>query len=139
MPRVFADTFYWLALANARDQWHEAAKRLSAGLAGASLVTTEEVLIEVLTWFASHGPRGRGHAVATVRSILQDSGSRVVPQTHEGFLAALELYEQRLDKQYSMTDCISMQTMRSLGLTEVLTRDEHFSQEGFRILFGSPT
>ena len=60
----------------------------------------------------------------------------MVPQTHDGFLTALELYEQRLDKQYSMTDCISMQAMRSLGVTEVLTHDEHFTQAGFQILFG---
>jgi predicted nucleic acid-binding protein len=34
-----------------------------------------------------------------------------------------------------MTDCISMQTMRGLGLTDVLTSDRHFEQEGFRALF----
>jgi predicted nucleic acid-binding protein len=28
-----------------------------------------------------------------------------------------------------------MQTMRKEGLTEVLTNDEHFEQEGFRALF----
>ena len=137
MRRIFADTLYWLALANPRDQWHDAAKRLSASLTGLSLVTTEEVLIEFLTWFSNHGPQGRSHAGTTVRTILRDSASHVVPQTHEGFLTALDLYEQRPDKRYSMTDCISMQTMRSMGLTEVLTHDEHFTQEGFRILFAN--
>jgi predicted nucleic acid-binding protein len=38
----------------------------------------------------------------------------------------------RPDKGYSLTDCISMQTMRKEGLTEVLTKDRHFEQEGFR-------
>jgi hypothetical protein len=28
-----------------------------------------------------------------------------------------------------------MQTMRRLGLTDVLTNDHHFTQEGFHILF----
>jgi predicted nucleic acid-binding protein len=138
MRQVFADTFYWIALASTKDEWHEEAKRLSTELAGAMLVTVEEVLIEFLTWFASHGPTGRAHAVATVRRILQDPSSHVIPETHEGFLAALELYEKRPDKQYSLTDCISMQTMRSLGITEVLTHDEHFTQEGFQVLFGKP-
>jgi predicted nucleic acid-binding protein len=45
------------------------------------------------------------------------------------------LYEQRPDKAYSLTDCISMQVMRREGLTEVLTNDHHFIQEGFRVLF----
>jgi predicted nucleic acid-binding protein len=30
-----------------------------------------------------------------------------------------------------MTDCISMVTMRREGITEVLTDDDHFVQEGF--------
>ena len=41
----------------------------------------------------------------------------------------------RPDKGYSLTDCISMATMRKKGLTEVLTNDRHFEQEGFRALF----
>ena len=48
---------------------------------------------------------------------------------------ALTLYEARPDKEYSLTDCIAMQTMRREGLTEVLTNDHHFTQEGFSILF----
>ena len=39
MHRIFAGTFYWLALANSRDQLHDAAKSLSVSLAGSSLVT----------------------------------------------------------------------------------------------------
>jgi len=39
------------------------------------------------------------------------------------------------DKGYSLTDCISMNTMRAEGLTEILTNDVHFTQEGFRALF----
>ncbi len=46
--------------------------------------------------------------------------------------AGLQLYRDRPDKRYSLTDCISMQTMRREGLTEVLTNDRHFEQEGFR-------
>jgi uncharacterized protein len=59
----------------------------------------------------------------------------VVPQTHASFLDGLALYEARPDKEYSLTDCISMQTMRRAGLSDVLTNDHHFRQEGFRILF----
>ena len=60
---------------------------------------------------------------------------RVIPQSRESFLAGLELYRARPDKRYSLVDCISMQTMRREGLTEVLTNDRHFEQEGFRPLF----
>jgi predicted nucleic acid-binding protein len=52
--------------------------------------------------------------------------------------AALELYEARPDKGYSLTDCRSRLALRSLGVTEVLTNDHHFTQEGFTILFAGP-
>jgi len=53
----------------------------------------------------------------------------------ELFLEGLTLYEARPDKEYSLTDCMSMQVMRREGLTEVLTNGHHFRQEGFQILF----
>jgi predicted nucleic acid-binding protein len=49
--------------------------------------------------------------------------------------SGLALYQVRPDKGYSLTDCISMQTMRREGMTDALTSDWHFEQEGFRALF----
>lgn len=60
---------------------------------------------------------------------------RVIPQSHETFLSGPEMYRSRPDKGYSLTDCISMQTMRREGLTDALTDDRHFEQEGLRALF----
>lgn len=59
----------------------------------------------------------------------------IVPQTTDSFLTGLDLYRTRLDKGYSLTDCISMQTMRQRGIADVLTNDRHFEQEGFHALF----
>lgn len=59
----------------------------------------------------------------------------VIPQSRESFLAGLQLYRARPDKGYSLTDCILMVTMRREGLTDALTNDRHFEQEGFRALF----
>ena len=59
---------------------------------------------------------------------------QVIEQTHQSFLSGFSLYEQRMDKGYSLTDCISMQTMCNLEIQEVLTHDKHFTQEGFTIL-----
>jgi hypothetical protein len=58
----------------------------------------------------------------------------ILPQTHDGFLAGLGPYQARPDKGYSLTDCISMETMRREGVSEALTNDEHFKQEGFTCL-----
>ncbi|MDY6803818.1 MAG: hypothetical protein SXA11_08435 [Cyanobacteriota bacterium] len=65
---------------------------------------------------------------------MDDANVEVVYQSYDLFNAGLQLYEQRLDKGYSMVDCISMVVMRYRSLTEVLTHDQHFKQEGFTIL-----
>jgi hypothetical protein len=43
------------------------------------------------------------------------------------------LYRWRPDRGYSLTDCISMQTMPREGLTGFLTNNRHLEQEGFRV------
>ena len=49
-------------------------------------------------------------------------------------MKGLDVYASRTDKAYSLVDCISMNTMRQMGLAEVLTNDHYFTQEGFTIL-----
>jgi predicted nucleic acid-binding protein len=131
----FADSFYWIALAHPRDAFHARVLAWEQAHPGAGLVTTEEVLTEVLNWFATRGPAGRTLAIQLTRDVLGDSLTQVLPQTTGGFASALALYEARLDKEYSLVDCRSMVAMRTLGISEVLTNDHHFTQEGFTILF----
>ncbi len=134
-PTVFADTFYWLALARPRDPWHAAASRWAGANASTRIVTTDEVVTEFLNALAGAGPAGRAYAAATVHDIRNDPDVDVLPQTRADFDAALALYEARPDKGYSLTDCRSMVALRALGVSEVLTNDRHFTQEGFTILF----
>jgi predicted nucleic acid-binding protein len=131
----FADAFYWIAFAHRRDAWHAQVVGWARAHPNAQLVTTEDVLIEVLNWFAGRGPIGRATGAAAVRRTVANALTQVLPLTTPDFLAALSLYEQRLDKSYSLTDCRSMLAMRALGITEVLSNDRHFAQEGFAILF----
>jgi len=134
---VFADTFYWIALINLGDKYAQDVLRFDDLLSGGNVYTTEEVLVEVLTFFAADTWL-RIRAVETVREILSDPAVHIIPQSHESFLSGFDLYAARPDKGYSLTDCISMQTMRREGLTQVLTNDRHFEQEGFRALFREP-
>ena len=134
MRQIFADTFYWAALLNRRDNWYQRVKQLNARLQSVQIVTTDEVLTEFLNFFSAFDPRMRQEATRRVRSILQSDGVDVIPASRDRFLAGLILYEQRLDKEYSLTDCISMNTMKQLSIRKVLTHDRHFSQEGFVIL-----
>jgi predicted nucleic acid-binding protein len=135
MTALFADTFYWIALIDFADSSHRRALALTSERAECPIVTTDEVLAEFLTFFATAAEPMRRKAVATVQRILQSPGVQVVPQSRESFLSGMALYGARPDKGYSLTDCISMHTMRKKGLAEVLTNDRHFEQEGFRALF----
>jgi len=47
MKTIFADTFYWVALINNRDDWHEKSIEMTSKLQQTIIVTTDEVLIEV--------------------------------------------------------------------------------------------
>ena len=135
MRRLFVDTFYLIALAHPRDQWRPRVLAFSRALRDYHLYTVDEVLAEFLTACSASGSRLRHRAGQTVRHALQDRQWTVFPQSRSSLLDALTLYEARPDKEYSLTDCIAMQTMRREGLTEVLTNDHHFTQEGFTILF----
>jgi predicted nucleic acid-binding protein len=134
---VFADTFYWISLASPGDFAHKAATAFDASSTRPMVVTTEEVLTEFLTFFGGKGPFLRRKAVAITVAILSDPRVRVLPQSHHTFRAGFELYSNRLDKGYSLTDCISMHTVRRESIAEVLTDDHHFEQEGFRAIFGN--
>jgi len=50
------------------------------------------------------------------------------------FAGGLDLYRERPDKDWSLTDCISFVIMRQQQITDALTADLHFVQAGFRAL-----
>jgi uncharacterized protein len=134
MTEVFVDTNYLVAKINQHDQWHESAIEAEYQIGVVHLVTTESVLIEVLNYFSSYGAAIRSAAIAAVRRIMDRPEIEVVKQRADDFLNALALYEARPDKDYSLTDCVSMKVMHERGITDVLTHDRNFAQEGFNPL-----
>ena len=99
-----------------------------------TIVTTQEVLTEVLSACAGRGSFLRSEAVGTARAVMGNANVMVRPQSSESFLIGLDLYEHRNDKGYSLVDCVSMNIMNELGISDILTNDNHFTQEGFNIL-----
>lgn len=72
--------------------------------------------------------------VESVLDLLLDDEIEIILPTHEAFLHGAELSAARLDKGYSLTDCLSLNLMRARGITDVLTHDHHYTQEGLNIL-----
>jgi uncharacterized protein len=134
MRTIFVDTAYWVAQANTKDQWHSQALAVEHQLANVALITSELVLVEFLNYFCNFGAKIRQKVADATQDIVAQDNIQVVWQSQELFTAGLALYEARLDKGYSLTDCVSMVVMRQEGTQEVLTHDRHFSQEGFTIL-----
>jgi uncharacterized protein len=130
MSGVFADTAYYLALFNPRDELHAAAVSVTSQISD-SIVTTAWVLTE----FADALCRQRHRALAA-RFIadLADDRITIVPPSAELFNRGLELYSTRTDKDWSLTDCISFVVMQQQNISHALTADKHFEQAGFSTL-----
>lgn len=133
MSRVFGDSFYFIALLNARDYHHHRAREITRDLK-VTIVTTRWVIAEVGNALSGLGAR---------RSFAQfldglSTQSRVVilPDSDRLYEAGAQLFGTRLDKEWSLTDCISFEAMRSEGIHEALTGDVHFAQSGFTMLMG---
>jgi uncharacterized protein len=80
------------------------------------------------------GEHMRKKAAKMVHAILENPNVKVIPQTRDSFLKGLEFYEKRSDKEYSLTDCICMNVMKTESMVQALTNDHHFEQEGFTVL-----
>jgi hypothetical protein len=131
MTAVFADTFYFLAIINARDAAHEKAIEFSE-LREDVIVTTAWVLTELGDALCDSSRRRAFQRV--VDGLKADSGTLIVPPSRSLFERGIELYNARDDKDWSLTDCISFIVMEEHGIEEALTGDRHFEQAGFRAL-----
>jgi predicted nucleic acid-binding protein len=58
----------------------------------------------------------------------------IIPCGEELFGQGIELFRRRLDKEWSLTDCISFVVMQAENVSESLTGDRHFEQAGFIML-----
>lgn len=135
MKAQFADTYYLLALVNTKDKDHDAALRHSQGRAQV-LITTSWILVEFADALAA--TNSRISAARFIRGLQAEATIEIVPPTYAQFERALERYELRPDKEWSLTDCLSFLLMEERGITDALTADHHFEQAGFRALMREP-
>jgi predicted nucleic acid-binding protein len=131
MNRAFADTSYYIALASNRDQHHADAVALARAFRG-EIVTTDFVLLEVGNWLSRSGDRPV--FLKLLETLRADPQTLVLPATRELFDAGRDLFAQRMDKDWSLTDCISFTVMHEQGLIDALTADHHFEQAEFNVL-----
>jgi predicted nucleic acid-binding protein len=131
MKLVFADTSFYAAFLSQRDVHHAKAMDLAVANRG-TILTTEFVILELANSFAHAA--GRATVTNFVRSVRNDRNTTIVPASSELVQRGFEMFSQRPDKEWSLTDCISFVVMQDHGVAEALTADGHFEQAGFKAL-----
>jgi predicted nucleic acid-binding protein len=75
--------------------------------------------------------RFRSAATELLQSIEEDPAIEIVSLTEELYEAGVQLFLERADKEWGLTDCTSFVVMRERGISDALTGDDHFRQAGF--------
>ena len=134
MVTYFADTAFWIALSSKRDHYHPRAVAWSQFVvrSQSSIVTTETVLWEWMNALAHAGTRRL--AAGGYRRCHSDTRIEVVPFQSELIDAAVQLYEARPDKTWSLSDCLSFVVMERRQLVRALSTDRHFEQAGLKAM-----
>ncbi|MDO9326316.1 MAG: PIN domain-containing protein [Methanoregula sp.] len=132
----FVDTVCWIALLNRQDRLHEPAdqlykKRMKTGF---RFLTTSAVIEETAN--ALSDPLFKSSVIMFFHNIEISTRVEIVFVDPILWSKGWALYEQRLDKAWSLTDCISFEVMREQKIHDALTSDHHFEQAGFRALLG---
>ena len=100
-------------------------------------MTTDSVFAEVLAHLR-YTQRLRVAAVRLVQTSIRNPNIIVVRQDARLFNRAVVRYAMRLDKTYSLVDCISMEVMDDYAITDILTADRDFEREGYTRLMRNP-
>ena len=125
---MLLDTSGLLCLYDRKENRHTDAVRLYR--AAQSRLASSYVLAEFIALTHARGLQ-RVSVLTFVRDLLANPVIELVWVDEALNSRALDRLEARLDKTYSLCDAVSFVLMRERGLTEALTTDHHFEQEGF--------
>ncbi len=134
MTRVFVDTAALVALGNRQDQWHSQAVKVSRQLtlSGCRFVTTDAVLLEVGNTFSRAAYKSV--ALRLIETARRSPRWQCLELDRDLFDRGLTLFRQMSDKDWSLTDSISVVVASDHGIHQVFTTDHHFTQAGLQIL-----
>jgi predicted nucleic acid-binding protein len=93
-------------------------------------LTHNYVLAELVALCNARG-LDRGVTLGFITALTDDPDIVFVWVGQKEHRSAVELLRARRDKDYSLCDAISFLVMQQHGMTEALTTDHHFEQEGF--------
>ena len=99
------------------------------------LPTTSAVLLELGA--ALSKVTHRAGAAIIIRELQAAERVEVIHVSGDLLEKGLALFERRLDKEWSLADCVSFEVMAQRNLACALTADAHFAQAGFVALLNA--
>src|SRR5438552_2258121 len=114
MTEVFLDTSFLLALVWPHDELHVRAVMWHY-VSPAPFIISEFVLLEIADGLAARGLMAT--AVEVIEGLRRGPRTEIVPASAEWIARGYDLFKQRQDKSWSLTDCISFEIMRERGIT----------------------
>jgi predicted nucleic acid-binding protein len=130
--RVFVDTSALYAFLDRDDANHKKAKKAWSEYLSKNnvFITTNYVLIESYALIQHRLGMDALRDLQT-RFLPLMAVEFIGPDAHRAGVSALLSAARR---RLSLVDCISFDTMRTLGISDVLTFDPHFAEQGFRVI-----
>ncbi len=131
MNGVFVDTSGFYAFLDGTDPFHAVAKAAFERTFDErlSLVTTSYVLHE--SWAIIQGRLGWEAVDGWLDRIVPRCEILWVDKQLHALGAAR--CRQARERRLSLTDCVSIEAMRQLGLNRAIAADEHFTRQGFAL------
>jgi len=126
---LFVDTSAFYALFDKDDANHNKAKKAWTDILGFdnTIITSNYVLVECFALLQHR------HGLQAARSFQEDvlpiiNVEWIKETSHRAAVSALLAASKR---KLSLVDCVSFETMRSLGIKTVFAFDPHFADQGF--------
>jgi len=131
---VFVDSGAFYALSDPKDVNHVAARTIAARLTQERWrsFTTNFVVAE--THALVLGRRGRAAAARVLDEIDTGTTRAIIRAEEADERRARAIIRQYADKDFSLTDAISLAVMARLGIGHAFAFDRHFAQYGIALL-----
>ena len=131
---VFVDSFAWIAVINKSDNYHRISlKTLEEFLnKHVNLIATNYAIVETIN--ALSKVEFRKAVVEFINKLERSPSVEIVKITDEIYNNAWALYQQRMDKNWGITDCTSFEVMRMFNIRKAFTNDKHFEQAGYSVV-----
>ncbi len=120
---ILVDSSVWIALADAKDQWHKPAQQLTPRLESEDILVTELIVAEAVTVI---GRRGGGKEGMQMYHYFSDN-CEIVYGDEQRIRGAMEVF-LRHDGVLSLSDAFSVSSMKERGIAVIASFDSDFDK-----------